>query len=72
MLEAFCKELLHTNKLLDLENKICIAQITSLNQHDGVQLNNIAGALELLLSKQSFLNDQKQRLSKNTLNFQRK
>lgn len=72
MLEAFCKELLHTNKLLDLENKICIAQITTLNQHDGVQLNNIAGALELLLSKQTHLNELKQRQSKNALNLLRK
>lgn len=32
MLEGFCRELLQTNKVLDLENRICISQLTALNK----------------------------------------
>jgi hypothetical protein len=70
MLEGFCRELLQTNKVLDLENKICITQITSLNKEGGSQLDNYAGAMELILRKQSEMQSQKQR-QKNTIKLRK-
>lgn len=50
-LESYCKELLKTNKILDLENRLCISQILSLQKEGGNQIDNIVGAMHLLQSK---------------------
>ena len=50
-LEAYCRDLIKTNKLLDLENRLCISQILNLNnasQGGANQLNNFVGALQML------------------------
>ena len=53
-LEAYCRDLIKTNKILDMENKLCITQIlnlTNANQGGTNQLNNFVGALNLLKNK---------------------
>lgn len=50
-LETYCKDLIKTNKILDLENRLAISQILNLtNQSQGgiKQLDNMVGALHLL------------------------
>lgn len=50
-LEAHCRDLIKTNKLLDLENRLCISQILNINnasQGGPTQLNNFVGALQML------------------------
>lgn len=50
-LEAHCRDLIKTNKLLDLENRLCISQILNINnasQGGPNQLNNFVGALQML------------------------
>lgn len=50
-LELHCRDLIKTNKLLDLENRLCISQILNINnasQGGPNQLNNFVGALQML------------------------
>lgn len=68
MLEGFCRELLQTNKVLDLENRICISQITALNKQGGTQLDNYVGALDVILSKQAEIQNQRSK-QKNTIKY---
>ena len=53
-LEAYCRDLIKTNKVLDMENKLCITQIlnlTNANQGGTNQLNNFVSALNLMKNK---------------------
>ena len=34
-LESYCRELIHTNRVLDVENRFCMQQILSLNKEGG-------------------------------------
>lgn len=46
MLEKYCRDLLQSNKVLDLENKVAIAQIVNLLSPE--QLNNFTAALRFV------------------------
>lgn len=48
MLELYCKDLVQTNKILDLENRVAIAQLVNLLSPD--QLNNFTNALRFIQS----------------------
>ena len=53
-LEAYCRDLIKTNKILDMENRLCIAQIlnlTNANQGGSKQLDNLVGALNLMKNR---------------------
>ena len=53
-LESYCRDLIKTNKVLDMENKLCITQIlnlTNANSGGTNQLNNFVGALNLIQNK---------------------
>jgi len=45
-LEAYCKDLIKTNKVLDIENRLAIAQIV--NIADPKQLNHLASAVNIV------------------------
>ena len=51
MLEGYCKELIKTNKVLDMENRLCIAQLMNIFAKDKggtAQLNNFISALQMM------------------------
>ena len=53
MLEGFCKELMDTNKVLDMENRLCITQLMNIfSKEKGgtAQLNNFISALQMVRS----------------------
>lgn len=53
MLEGFCKELMETNKVLDMENRLCITQLMNIfSKEKGgtAQLNNFISALQMVRS----------------------
>lgn len=54
MLEAYCKDLIRQNKLLDTENRLCISQLMNIFAKDKggtSQLNNFIAALQMIKQK---------------------